>query len=57
MMYWAFSCDVSRHIVMSSIAVYIDVTKSIGFTCAAAESWLVIEGVGVSSILVNAAAA
>jgi hypothetical protein len=54
-MYWDLSCDVSRHIVMSSIAVYVVVTKSIGFTCLAAESWLVIEGVGVSSILFNPA--
>jgi hypothetical protein len=55
-MYWALSCDVSRHIVTSSIAGYVVVTKSIGFTSLAAESWLVIEGIWISSILFNPAA-
>jgi hypothetical protein len=45
-MYWALSCDVLRHIVTSSTAAYVVVTKSIGFTCLAAESWLVIDGLG-----------
>jgi hypothetical protein len=33
------------------------VTKSIGYTCLAAESWLVIDGFEISSILFNPAAA